>query len=229
MTVPFVPAALAAFLVLTGCGTSDGTEDNATALAEIRCETSATVTQAAPVRVQPDGIHLRIENVTDRAMAVYRQADGDIGPLVEADVGVTDAVSTAAPGPWGVLCVSRNAYPVEDDPWAALEVVDPDGIWVSDVLECETITGSHPDYRADFEGGTPRGVEGDPVEMSRASIAGAGFPVRDDDVLERAGYPEAEGALVRVVRSGSVVAIGRWQQDGRGGWIDRGAEYCEDA
>jgi hypothetical protein len=229
MTFPFASAVLAAFLVLTGCGTSDGTADNATALAEIRCETSATVTQAAPVGVQPDGVHLRVENVTDRAMAVYRLAAGEIGPLVEADIGVTDAVSTAAPGPWAVLCVSGNRYPVEDDPWAALEVVDPDGIWVPDVLECETITGVHPDYRADFEGGTLRGVEGDPVEMSRASIAGAGFPVQDDDVLERAGYPEAEGALVRVVRSGSIVAIGRWQQDGRGGWIDRGAEYCEEA
>ncbi|MBA3737366.1 MAG: hypothetical protein H0W97_02245 [Actinobacteria bacterium] len=72
-------------------------------------------------------------------------------------------------------------------------------------------------------------MEGDPVELSRTSIAGAGFPVRDDDVLERAGYPEAEGVLVRVVRSGRVVAIGRWQQDGRGGWIDRGAEYCEES
>jgi hypothetical protein len=229
MSVPFASAVLAALLVLTGCGTSDGTADNATALAEIRCETSATVTRAAPVRVQPDGVHLRVENATDRAVAVYRLADGEIGPLVEADVGVTEAVSTAAPGPWGVLCMPRNDYPVEDDPWAALEVVDPAGTWVPDVLECATITGSHPDYRADFEGGTPRGVEGDPVELSRTSITGAGFPVRDDDVLERAGYPEAEGVLVRVVRSGRVVAIGRWQQDGRGGWIDRGAEYCEEA
>jgi hypothetical protein len=142
---------------------------------------------------------------------------------------VTEAVSTADPGPWSVLCVPRNDYPVEDDPWAALDVVDPDGIWVPDALGCETSTASHPDYREDFEGGTPRGVEGDPVELSRTSITGAGFSVRDDDVLERAGYPEAEGVLVRVVRSGRVVAIGRWQQDGRGGWIDRGAEYCEEA
>ncbi|MBA3737365.1 MAG: hypothetical protein H0W97_02240 [Actinobacteria bacterium] len=134
MTVPFAPAVFVAFLVLAGCGTSDGTADGATALAEIRCERSATVTRAAPVRVQPDGIHLRVENVTDLPMAVYRLAAGEIGPLVEADVGVTDAVSTAAPGPWSVLCVPRNDYPAEDDPWAALEVVDPDGIWVSDVL-----------------------------------------------------------------------------------------------
>jgi hypothetical protein len=52
--------------------------------------------------------------------------------------------------------------------------------------------------------------------------------VLEDDVLERAGYPEAESLLVRVIRDGRVVAIGRWQAADDGRWIDRGAEYCDD-
>jgi len=215
-------------LVLAACASPTDLAEGATDVAAVRCEPSETWVQPEAVSVRSDGVHLSIDNRTDRKLFVYTRIAGAIGPLTQVDVGVTDTVSTSRPGSWELLCLAGNAYPTEQSPWVGLEVVDPEGVWVSDVLECDAIAASHPDYPEDLEGGTPAGQTGDPVELSRASISGAGFAVLEEDVLEQAGYPEAESVLVRVVRDGRIVAIGRWQAADDGRWIDRGTEYCED-
>jgi len=215
-------------LVLAACASPTDLAEGATDVAAVRCEPSGARVQPEAVSVRSDGVHLSIDNRTDRKQSVYMRIAGAIGPLTEVDVGVTETVSTSGPGSWELLCVAGNAYPTEQSPWVGLEVVDPEGLWVSDVLECDEIAASHPDYREDFDGGTPAGQTGDPVELSRASITAAGFPVLEGDVIERAGYPEAESVHTRVVRDGRVVAIGRWQAADDGRWIDRGAEYCDD-
>lgn len=161
-------------------------------------------------------------------MTVYVQFDDDIRPMGPVEAGASDGVVAAfPPTTWGLLCLAGDACPDEDAPWADLLVVDPDGVWVSDVLDCDVSTASHPDYVEDFEGVTPQGRQGEPVALARAGIAAAGFPVMTDDVLERAGYLESEPIHVRLVRDGRIMAIGSFQADGKGGWIDRGAEYCE--
>jgi hypothetical protein len=215
-------------LLLAACASPTDVAEEATDVAVVRCEPSGTWVQPAAVSVRSDGVRLSIDNRADRKLSVYTRIAGAIGPLTQVDVGVTDTVSTSRPGSWELLCLAGNAYPTEQSPWVGLEVVDPEGLWVSDVLECDVIAASHPDYAEDFEGGTPAGQTGDPVELSRDSIAGAGFLVLEDDVLERAGYPEAESVHVRVVRDGRVVAIGSWQAADERRWIDRGAEYCDD-
>ena len=215
-------------LALAACASPTDLAEGATDVAAVRCEPSGTWVQAEAVSVRSDGVHLSIDNRTDRKLSVYTRIAGAIGPLTQVDVGVTATVSTSGPGSWEVLCLAGNAYPTEQSPWVGLEVVDPEGLWVSDVLECDEIAASHPDYREDFDGGTPAGQTGDPVELSRASITSAGFPVLEVDVIERAGYPEAESVHTRVVRDGRVVAIGSWQAADDGRWIDRGAEYCDD-
>jgi hypothetical protein len=215
-------------LVLAACASPTDLAEGATDVAAVRCEPSGTWGQPEAVSVRSDGVHLSIDNRTDRKVSVYTRIAGAVGPLTEVDVGVTETVSTSGPGSWELLCLAGNAYPTEQGPWVGLEVVDAEGLWVSDVLGCDVIAASHPDYREDFEGGTPIGRPGDPVDLSRVSITSAGFPVLEDDVLERAGYPEAESVHTRVVRDGRVVAIGRWQAADDGRWIDRGAEYCDD-
>jgi hypothetical protein len=214
-------------LLLVSCASPADLAEGATDTASVRCEPSSTWSQPEAVRVQPDGVHLSIDNRTERRMFLYYRIGEDTRPVGEVGAGVSDAVVTAPPVAWDLICVAPNAYPEDDDPWAPLTVVDPDRVWVSDVLDCDRSAASHPDYREDFEGGTPAGVQGDPIDLAREWITGAGFPVVAEDVLEQAGYPEAEPFLVRVVRHGRVVAIGTFQADGEGGWIDRGAEYCE--
>jgi hypothetical protein len=214
-------------LVAVACASPTNVAQGGTRTASVRCEPEGTWVQPEAVRARPDGVHLSIDNRTERRMFVYARIGEDIRPVAEVDIGSSDEVETAAPGAWGLVCVAVNAYPREQDPWATLQVVDPHRVWVSDILDCDRIAGSHPDYREDFEGGTPEGERGDPLELAREGITGAGFPVLPDDVLERAGYPDAGPLVVRVVRNGRVVAVGTYSADGRGGWIDRGAEYCE--
>lgn len=219
--------AVLAAMALASCASPADLTRNATDTASVVCEASGTRTQPEAVRANADGIHLSIDNLTERRMFLYYRIGDDIRPVGELRVGSTTAVVTAAPSNWDLVCVAPSAYPDEGDTWAALSVLDPEGVWVSDVLDCDRIAASHPDYREDFEGGTPQGQEGDPIELARDPITGAAFTILADDVLERAGYPAADPVLVRVLRDGRTVAIGSFQPDGHGGWIDRGAEYCE--
>lgn len=223
-----IRTAAAAILAVVAACASPLESTGPTASASIRCDPSGTWAQVEAVRARPDGVHLSIENTAERSMSVYGQVDQDIRPLGPVEAGTSEnVVTTMPPTAWRLLCLAGDAYPDQDAPWAELLVVDPDGVWVSDVLDCDVSTASHPDYVEDFEGGTPQGQTGEPESLAREGIAASGFPVLADDVLERAGYPESEPVHVRLVRDGRIMAIGSYHADGEGGWIDRGAEYCE--
>lgn len=216
-----LPIALAACARVTGSGTS------ASEVAEVICEPDGTRVATGSVRPRPDGVHLRIDNRRTGPVYVYHRQAGEIGNVQDVGPGVAEAVAEEGPGAWELICVAPNEYPADDGPWVGLEVVDPDGLWVQDRPDCEHPTGTHPDYLEDFEGGTPPGVVGDPVELAREDIPAQAIEVLPRDVLERAGYPEALPRLVRLVRDGRVLAVQRYASDGAGGWIDRGVDYCE--
>jgi hypothetical protein len=215
-------------LVAVACGQAVDPGE-VTDVAQVTCEQNDTRLLTETVRAQPDGVHFRIDGLREGRVSVYYRRGEAVRHLQEVQPGESRSIVTAGPGPWELICVAPSRYPAENDPWVPLRVIDPDHLWVADELDCEHPTGTHPDYREDFEGGTPTGQDGELVELARESIRASAMSVLPGDVLEPAGYPEGPSAQVRLVREGRVVAVARFQADGQGGWIDRGVDYCEGA
>jgi hypothetical protein len=223
----------------TGPTVGDPVADTAT----VACSPEGTTLDVVSVRPRPDGVHLQVENLSDeeRMLLLYRHGSHEIPP------GGTELVTTAPPGQLRVACLAPVEpedpddldepgmlvwpYPAEDE-WTLLEVVDVDGLWVDDTLACDHPTGTHPDYPWDLpDASRPEGARGDPVDLARRDLPGEigdlGV-VRPGDVLERAGYPEAPDALVRLVRDGEVVATIRYMPDRGDGWHIGVTEWCEE-
>lgn len=76
------------------------------------------------------------------------------------------------------------------------------------------------DYAPDGEG-----ERGSPVEVVRRSLERRGG-LRAADVVERAGYPEAPAATVRVVRAGDTVAVVTLPRAAAGGWLVESLTAC---
>ena len=66
-----------------------------------------------------------------------------------------------------------------------------------------------------------RGKVVGPIRQSRDMLRG----LRAGDVVERAGYATDKGS-VRVVRSGKVIGVLTFEDDGRGGWLLSGSTLC---
>jgi len=104
---------------------------------------------------------------------------------------------------------------------APVEIVDPDGVWVSSELDCESASTATFDWIA----GAP-GRKGDPAEIVRAESEARLEP---GDVVELAGYPEARDApVVRIVRDGRTIAAVTLLQSDDGGWLISTTSNCDE-
>lgn len=217
--------ALVAALGLSACGAgqdegsgSPTTETEAAALpdvARVVCEPSGTRVETPVVKPQPDGIHLEIVNETgsERSFSLT-SADGGTG--TGAPAGTSTQVVDLGPGALTVACTDPTLEAEGGEP---LEVTDEDGIWVSTRLGCAEQFSSVIDYAQDAKGET-----GDPLEAARKALESYGL--EPDDVFERAGYPEAEGTSVRMVRAGESLAVIFLVDDGDGKWLVGGVNGC---
>lgn len=195
-------------------------------VAEIVCERDGTTRVLTPkAQPQRDGVHLRVDNRTGREMELAVQGDTQShGASEYAPPGTTSLVTSIAPGKVRVWCADWNDPPEVPGPSDDLTIVDPEGLWVSRELDCGPPTGDvgimsviHDHFFA-----SP-GERGDPVELARSHFGWAD----PGDIVEPAGYPEADGgALIRVVRGGRVVAIASYDADGEGGWLLGYEEAC---
>lgn len=221
---------LAAALVLPACAGATAPPEQGSPVANVTCVDGATQLLTETVQTQSDGVHFRVDNRTDETVYLHFRLGSELGNLQNLEVGVSEAVvMSEGPGSWELICTPAEIYPDEDDEWVPLGVVDPDALWVPDDPGCEHPSGVHPDYVEDFEGGTPSGEAGDPVDLARADVPGnALIDLLPDDVYEPAGYPAALPRLVRVTRDGRVLAVARYADDGAGRWIFRGVDFCED-
>ncbi len=208
-------------------------------VARVVCLGSDITVETPVVRAQPDGFHITVVNQGDEEVSFSVFQNVGLTPEGAGDVAVSSGAgggNGAPPGesssvwtyPPGTYSLSCAPTPEPGEAGVAgigkLEVVDPDGHYVPAELECATgeAYGSGAAYAAGGDDAEPTGFAGDPVQVARDHVFGIEF----DDVVERAGYPESEQPIIRIVRDGAVVGKVTLRDDGSGSWLDDTVEGC---
>jgi len=176
-------------------------------VAELTCDGQGTKIETPVIQPQPDGVHVRITNTTDENLGLTWSQGG-----ANANPGTHEVVLQLPPGRTEMGCGTGEQAALEE-----LDVKDPEALWVPDEPDCQNgaVTGN-----ADPVQGA-HGDKGDPVDLVREMSQ-----VRPTDTVERAGYPESENPVVRVVRDGKVVLIAHFFPDGYGGWLRNSYTAC---
>lgn len=179
--------------------------------ARVDCDGITTQVRTTSVRPQPDGVHVLVSNTSGMDLAFQWELGGDNAPEGEHEL-----VLQIAPGAVHVRCQDPGEDAGAPGGFVALDVLDPEGLYVPTELACHEISGWFADFGEDATG------DPDPVRSVRDSLSW----LRPDDVVERAGYPDAS-PIVRVVRDGDVIASVWFMSDGTGGWLQEHGETCE--
>jgi hypothetical protein len=95
-------------------------------------------------------------------------------------------------------------------------------VYRSTELDCDTVSSGVVDFVPGAEGDM-----GDPVDLARATLEDATGGLQPSDVVERAGYPEWDEPIVRLVRDGEVVATIRYFEADGGGWLRDTTSMCD--
>jgi hypothetical protein len=216
--------ALVAALGLAACGSGQRPEAAPEAkgepvalphVARIVCKAGGPPLIETPaVKPQRDGVHLEIVNETGADLSLVLPTMGTGAP-----VGTSTQIVDLGPGELTVACAAPETLGDGEPPSTPLEVVDQDGIWVSDLLDCPEQFSQVIDYELDA-----RGETNDPLEAARKAVEGYGL--EPDDVFERAGYPAGDDARVRLVRNGESLAVVFLVDDGAGKWLVGGVNGC---
>jgi hypothetical protein len=187
------------------------------ATAVIVCGSDGAAVETPEAAASRDGVHVEVRNETGAERVVHVQSAGSVQGEGFA-AGIHTRVWPLPPGSATVTCDETAGDPDLQD-GAAFEVVDPEGLWVSTELDCEEVSTAMPDYEA----GTP-GIPGEPTDVVRAENVA---DLEKSDIVEQAGYPDAEDApVVRVVRDGRVVATVTLMATEDGGWLVATATTC---
>ena len=165
------------------------------------------------VLARSDGVHMELVNRVDEPTSV-NGLGMDLGANEERDL-----VSGIAPGIVELACWPFSEHGGGDEPATTpLEVLDPDGLFVSGDVECDGVmSNSIADFvAAPDDRGPP------PIDVARGLIDG----LLTTDEVRYAGYPDGPGAVI-VVRDGEVVAsysIVHFAENDR--WVVEGSSIC---
>jgi hypothetical protein len=215
-------SALAAGVVLAGpaCGgeetAMESPEAAAPTVAAIECS-PGRLEGPERVRTRPDGVHLTLTRSTDDLYFSLEDARGHpFGPNSSTE-GSAETLDLA-PGMAVARCTTTDEATTLI---GRLEVVDDRGYWVSPDLEC---AGGSVSYHPLFEAQS-KGDPAPPVDQVRAHYEDR---LREGDVVEVAGYPEARNRSVRIVRDDRVVALVEYRPVEGGGWLPDSSNHCEE-
>jgi hypothetical protein len=191
-------------------------------VAEIVCEGTSTQVLTPQVKPQPDGVHFRVDNRSGQDLALqFGQTDFFVGAGTNAFQGVHEiAFHDVPPGEVRVRCMDAEKDSGSDEGFVSLQVVDEDGIWVPDRLQCGgdgAVVGSGS-YAEGAEGS-----KGDPVDIFKAAHAD---DIQDGDEVRLGGYPESENPKVMLIRDEQVVGLAVYTSDGKGGWLEGSFSEC---
>jgi hypothetical protein len=156
------------------------------------------------VEAQPDGVHLQIDNRVGKdpgydisvAQATPLESYESSGSLIRK--GINNDVTGAPPGIAEIQCFTWPRY-YDNEKYAYFEIVVGDSGYKSPELECRLGASPTGTSGADIGGHTGS----NPVAKARADFS---EQLKEGDVVEEAGYPQAPSPPVRVVRDGQVVA-----------------------
>jgi hypothetical protein len=201
---------------IAGSGTSDEAAQPLPSTLEITCEADGSTTVATPqIAVRSNGFGLKVRSDLEEPASLN-------GLGMDVDPGTTEIVTTTPPGRLDVACwpFSEHASRVEP-PTVPVDVLDPDGLYVSSELECENGMGwgESIEYQD-----TTNGQYDDRIAAAETYVTNEELT----DVFVVAGYPDqADGGPVILLRDDRVIAsigIGR-ADDGR--WYVGGATGCD--
>jgi hypothetical protein len=162
--------------------------------------------EATTVDVQPDGVHVEITQAhpgppSEVRLATWQHATR---ALVDGRPGgerLTISDPYVAPGNWLIGCFDGEMRRARATPstYLKLSLVDPTKAWVPTTLDCEDAPALAPSGDAvDLHGVPPHRVEHALLRRTPG--------LQRTDVIEPAGYPDAEVSLFRAVRNGKVIA-----------------------
>jgi hypothetical protein len=190
-------------------------------VAEFACDETGTIAPSTlAVDAQSNGVHIAVTDTGGEPVS-FTVASLVLPSHVVGGDGVKpgerkETVWQLPPGDASVSCSPKSAGGTDSVPIADLQVSDSSGLYVPIAMSCPT-SGQIPEF---VEGAV--GIQGDPVKISQKHLSGLEF----DDTVERAGYPNSEEPVVRVVRRGDIVALVTFRSDGQGGWLNDQLNVC---
>ena len=140
----------------------------------VECGPGYTVTDAAVVRTQADGLHVEVTGAEGIVAYSLIGGPGDSEAAVIGD-SVPGGLMGVPPGTWEFACRERGEQD-DTDPTATFELVDPDGNYASPELSCDDAT-----ERA-FTSAIPGSTA--PEEAAEQLVSG----LEEGDRLRGAGY-----------------------------------------
>ena len=188
--------------------------------ARIVCGPEGTRAPTPRVVARPDGVHFVIDNRFDAEVGyAFEEPEGG-GGGDSAPKGESSRVLDLPPGEIRVGCEKRPVDGIGID-YATLKVLKGDSGYKPIELECQggMAYGGGAQYAPDA-----KGSKGDLVGQVRSQFS---EEIREDDVVELAGYPElGDSRVVRVVRDGRVVATVHFLGE-PGDWLQDRYKACE--
>lgn len=212
-------------ILLSSIGSTRSHTPGATAsplpdVADIVCDGTSTVVLTPEVRPQRDGAHFRVDNRTGESLAFDI---GTAGTSAEPGLHEIDGGKgwPEAPGTITVRCTDPQHDGGDRSGYVTLTLVDSDGIWIPDQLECPAGAGSF--------GGNTDYTNYDHGQMGQLLDLASEYLRRDiepGDEVKQVGYPDAENPEVGVVRDGHLLVVAHYVRTRDGGWLPVGESGC---
>jgi len=174
------------------------------------CDGSGTTVLTPEFRPQPDGVHFLVDNRTGQHLGFEVADQGGRNALPGAHE-LEDGAWVIPPGTIQVRCFDIRRDLGGPEGWAQMTILDPEGLWVPDRVECASAVSGIPDYVSGA-----KGEKGDPEDVARKFLAQF---VQEGDQVRLAGYREAASPVVSFTRDGAVFATVKLDSDGQGGWL----------
>jgi hypothetical protein len=175
----------------------------------------------ADLTVQPGraGIGIVVDNTTGTRMGFTYPNGGTNAPPgvhpVEYPAG--GEAWPVPPGDYVVKCVPDSVSDPDMVGGATLHVVDPNGMWVSSDLQCQTDKGF---------GGVGDYIPGAGESLEHAVHEALDGYAIEGDVIEHVGYPAATSPMYVLVRSGQAIVRATIRHAGKDAWLPDEVTGC---
>jgi len=187
--------------------------------ARFTCDGSSTMPGAITVAAQRDGVHVVVDNTSGEGMGFEYPLGGTNAPPgtheLKGPAGGTGF--PLAPGDYAVKCLPNSASDPDTIPGATLHVVDPDGVWVPDELQCRS--GQEFGYNADFGPGGGESLD----EAVHDLLDGYAM---QGDVIVQVGYPESASPEFALTRDARRIVIAKPTRLSNDRWLPSEGTGC---